>query len=86
MDLFYLVSNLSVVLFLFKDFSMQPLIISCPGNFSEFAKGLNRIIIFFMFFFDCLIYIPVMDQAQPRLLSISSSFLGKKPPLRRFHI
>lgn len=78
MALFYLVSNPSVIFFIFRNFSMQPLIISCPGNFSEFAKGLNRIMIVFMFFFDCLIYIPIMDQAQPRLLSISSSFFRKE--------
>ena len=35
---------------------------------------------FLMFLFNCLIKDCIADQAQSRLLSISSSFLRKMPP------
>ena len=77
MNLFYLISNKSILLFTFRNFSMQPFIVSGSGNSAKFTKCSDWIIMFFVFFFDCLIYMFMTNQAYPRLLSISSSFFKK---------
>ena len=73
-DLLYLIGNPPVIRFAGRDFPAQPLVVCRAAHMSQFTKRINRISVSFVFFFDRLIDLPMPDQAQPRLLSISSSF------------
>ena len=42
---------------------MEPFIVSSPGYMTQFAKCSDRITILFVFFFDCLVDMPMPDQA-----------------------
>ena len=57
--------------------SMEPFVVCGPVHMAQLAKGSDWISVFLMFFFDCLIDVYMPDQAQPRLLSSSSSFFKK---------
>ena len=74
MDFFYQCCNSSVFQFIFRYFTVQPLIVGSSGHPAQLTKCLYRIIVVLMLFFDCLIYRFMTNQAQPRLLSISSNF------------
>ena len=47
----------------FSTFQQGPFIISCSRNFTKFTKCSDWIIMFFVFFFDCLIYMFMTNQA-----------------------
>lgn len=74
MDFFYQCCNSPVFQFVFRYFPIQPFIVGCSGHPAQLTKCLYRIIMFLVFFSDCLIYRFMTNQAQPRLLSISSNF------------
>ena len=74
MDFFYQCCNSPVFQLAFWYFTVQPFIIGSSGYSTKLAENLYRIIVFFVFLFDCLIYRFMANQAQPRLLSISSNF------------
>ena len=63
-----------------RNTSVEPLVVSSTTYVPQPAKRLDWITVRFMLFFDCLIDVFVPDQTQPRLLSISWSFLKKMPP------
>ena len=77
MDLFNLFCNSEIVLFCFWKFAVQPFIVGSPGYFSNPAEFCDWIVVFFIFLSDCLINVLLFQPAQPRLLSISSSFFKK---------
>ena len=77
MNLFYGFCNHSVFSLGLRYFMMQPFVIGGTADTADFAKCTDWIIMFFMFFLDCQIYVFVANQAQPRLLSISSNFFKK---------
>ena len=77
MDLFNLLSDSFVFCFISRDASAKPFVVCSTAYMPQFAERSDRITMFFVFFFDRLIDLPVPDQAQPRLLSISSSFFKK---------
>ena len=74
MDFFYQCCNFSVFQLTFRYFTIQPFVICGSGYSAQFTKRLYRIIVFLVFFLDCLIYRLITNQAQPRLLSSSSNF------------
>ena len=77
MNLFYGFCNLSVFSFSPRHFMMQPFVVSRAADSTDFAQYRNWIVVCFVFFLYCLIYVFVTNQAQPRLLSISSNFFRK---------
>ena len=77
MDLFYFIGDSVVFCFLNRGISAQPFIVCCPAYMPELTKSTDRITMLFVFFFDRLVDLSMPDQAQPRLLSISSSFFKK---------
>ena len=74
MDFFYQCCNSSVFPLIFRYFTVQPFVVGSSGHPAQLTKCLYRIIVLFVFFFNCLIYRFMTNQAQPRLLSISSIF------------
>ena len=76
-DLLNLISNPFVFCFICRNASMEPFIVCSTAYMPQPAKRSDRITMVFLLFFDCLIDLSVPDQAQPRLLSISSSFFKK---------
>lgn len=82
MDFFYHLGDSFIFGFIGWDFSVQPFVICSSAYFSKPAKRSNWIIMLCMFFFNSLINMFISQQAQPRLLSISSSFLRKMPPFQ----
>ena len=78
MNLFDFISNSVVFCFIIGKTPMQPFIVCSPTYMSELAKRTDRITMLFMLLFDRLVDLFVPDQAQPRLLSISSSFFKKE--------
>ena len=77
MDFFYHLGDSFIFGFIGWDFSVQPFVICSSAYFSKPAKRSNWIIMLCMFFFNSLINMFISQQAQPRLLSISSSFFKK---------
>ena len=76
-DLFNLISDSFIFCFIGRDVSVKPFVVCCTAYLSQFAKCPDRITMLFVFLFDCLVDLSMPDQAQPRLLSISSSFFKK---------
>ena len=74
MDFFYQFCNFSIFQLTFRCFTIPPFVISGSGHSAQLTKRLYRIIMLLVFFLDCLIYRLMTNQAQPRLLSISSNF------------
>ena len=56
MDFFYQCCNPFVFQLTFRYFTIQPFIVSCSGYSAQLAKSLYRIVMFLMFFLNCLIY------------------------------
>ena len=77
MDLFNLLSDSFVFCLTSRDASVKPFIVCRTAYLSQLAKNSYWITIRFVFFLDCLIDVSMPDQAQPRLLSISSIFFRK---------
>ena len=76
-DLFYFICYPVVFQLAFRCLPMQPFIIRRMRNTSKPAQAPNRIAMIFVFLFYRPVYGFMPDQAQPRLLSISSSFFKK---------
>ena len=77
MDLLNRISNPFVFHLISRNISTQPFIVCGTTYIPKLTKWANRIAMFFVFFFDSLIDLCILYQAQPRLLSISSSFFRK---------
>ena len=76
-DFFNFISYPFVFYFISRNAPVEPFIVSRTAYMTHLAKCYDGISMLFMLFFDCLIALSVPDQAQPRLLSISSSFFKK---------
>ena len=76
-DFFNLFSDPLIFDFISRDASVKPFVVGCTAYMPQLAKRPDRITMFFVFLFDRLIDLSVPDQAQPRLLSSSSSFFRK---------
>lgn len=76
-DLFYFICYPMVFQLAFRCLPMQPFIIRRMRNISKLAQAPDGIAMIFVFLFYRLVYSFMPDQAQPRLLSISSSFFKK---------
>ncbi len=61
MNLFYGFCNHSVFRLGLRQFMMQPFVIGGTADTADFAKYRDWIIMFFMFFLDCLIYVFVAN-------------------------
>ena len=81
---FDFICNTSVLRFTGRNLSMKPFVISCSAYISKFTKCADRITVNFVFFFDRLINLSMSKQAQPRLLSISSSFFRNDASISAF--
>lgn len=77
MDCFQLAGNLFVQPVICCFYTIQPFVISRSCNIAKLTQGSDRVMVFFMFRFDCLINVFLSFLAQPRLLSISASFFKK---------
>ena len=77
MDFFYHLGDSFIFGFIERDLPVQPFVIRSSAYFSKLAKCNNWITMLRMFFFNGLINMFISQQAQPRLLSISSSFFKK---------
>lgn len=77
MDFFNLISNPFVFRLISRDISMQPFIVCGTTYMPKLTKLTDRIAMSFVLFFDSLVDLYIPYQAQPRLLSISSSFFRK---------
>ena len=77
MDLRDRICNPLVLYLIGRGIPVEPFIVCSPAHLSQPAKGIDRISVLFIFFFDRLIDLLMPDQTQPRLLSISSSFFKK---------
>lgn len=77
MYLFNLICNPLVLCFVSRYVSVKPFVVYCPIDLAQLAKRCYWITVILVLFFDCLIDFFVSDQAQPLLLSISSSFFKK---------
>ena len=66
-----------VLCFIGRNTSAEPFVVCGPVHMAQLAKRSDRISMLFMFFLNRLIDLLMSDQAQPRLLSISSSFFRK---------
>jgi len=73
-DLFDLISDPFVFRFMSRLASSQPFVVRCSVYTPKITKRTDRIPLLFVLLFDRLIDRSMPDQAQPRLLSISSSF------------
>ena len=71
------IGNPIVLCFIGRNTSVEPFVVCGPVHMAQLAKRSDRISLFFVFFLDRLIDLLMPDQAQPRLLSISSSFFKK---------
>ena len=69
--------DLLVLCFIGRNTSVEPFVVCCTAYMPKLAKRSDRISMLFMFFLNRLIDLLMSDQAQPRLLSISSSFFRK---------
>ena len=76
-DLFYFICYPVVFQLAFRCLPMQPFIIRRMRNTSKPAQAPDGIPMIFVFLFYRPVYGFMPDQAQPRLLSISSSFFKK---------
>ena len=63
MDFFNLINNSFIFCLISRSASLEPFIVSSPGYMAKFTKCSDRITMFFVFFFDCLVDMPMSDQA-----------------------
>ena len=63
MYLFDLIRDPFIFLLISRSAPMEPLIVSSPGYMTKFTKRSDRITMLFVFFFDCLVDMPMPDQA-----------------------
>lgn len=63
MDFFDFISNVFICCFISRFLSVKPFVVCRTAYRSQFAERTNRITMLFVFFFDCLIDLPVSDQA-----------------------
>ena len=76
-DLLDHIGNPFVLCFIGRNTSVEPFVVCCTAYMPKLAERSDRITMLFVFFFDRLVDLSMPDQAQPRLLSISSSFFKK---------
>ena len=77
MDLFNRISDPVVFCFISRGISVNPFVVCGAAYMPQPAERPDRVTMPLVFFLDCLVDLSVPDQAQPRLLSISSSFFRK---------
>ena len=63
MDFFNLISDSFIFRLISRSASLEPFIVSSPGYMTKFTKRSDRITMLFVFFFDCLVDMPMPDQA-----------------------
>ena len=63
MDFFNLISDSFIFRLISMSASLEPFIVNSPGYMTKFTKRSDRITMLFVFFFDCLVDMPMPDLA-----------------------